>query len=490
MATWPSGTKASTTNLDAGTDSPASARADIKQNTDNVNSIIDMFNIATPSNNQILKYNTTNTRFELASDVDTGITDVVQDTTPQLGGNLDVNGNSIVSASNANIEIAPDGTGDVYLTTDLVRVGDSNANATITTNGTGDLILSTNSGSNSGVITIQDGANNDIVIEPNGTGNVNIAADTVRIGDHNSAVNLTTYGTSTLTIDTHAGTNSGSIVINHGNNGNISITPDGTGNLVLDGLNWPQADGTADYVLKTNGSGQLSWVAQTTAFNPATPGAIGGTTASAGTFTTLTVNAANDLRLADTDSSHYVGFKAPATVTTNKIWTLPSADGTNGQVLSTNGSATLSWATAGGGGASIAVITQDAIKGTLISGSTYRQTISEYADPSSIITVTSNQFTVSAGTYIIEFVGVNKCTTVGAIFQHQLYNVTGSTAIDNFSGGLISDGTNATRFVFQWSYVVTPSSSNTYEIRTLLDATSNGVQLVGDSARFRITKLA
>jgi len=39
--------------------------------------------------------------------------EIVNDTTPQLGGNLDVNGNSIVSASNGNIVIAPDGTGDV-----------------------------------------------------------------------------------------------------------------------------------------------------------------------------------------------------------------------------------------------------------------------------------------------------------------------------------------------------------------------------------------
>jgi len=67
MATWPSGTKASTTNLDAGTDSPASARADLKQNTDNVNSIIDMFNITSPSNDQVLKYNTSNARFELGT---------------------------------------------------------------------------------------------------------------------------------------------------------------------------------------------------------------------------------------------------------------------------------------------------------------------------------------------------------------------------------------------------------------------------------------
>jgi len=39
------------------------------------------------------------------------IEDIVEDLTPQLGGNLDVNGNSIVSVSNGNIILAPDGTG-------------------------------------------------------------------------------------------------------------------------------------------------------------------------------------------------------------------------------------------------------------------------------------------------------------------------------------------------------------------------------------------
>jgi hypothetical protein len=40
-----------------------------------------------------------------------GISDVVADTTPQLGGNLDVAGQSIVSTSNGNINITPNGTG-------------------------------------------------------------------------------------------------------------------------------------------------------------------------------------------------------------------------------------------------------------------------------------------------------------------------------------------------------------------------------------------
>ena len=75
------------------------------------------------------------------------------------------------------------------------------------------------------------------------------------------------------------------------------------------------------------------------------------TLSSAVATTALTLNATAELRLADTDSSHYVGFKAPGTVSSNKIWTLPSADGTSGQVLRTDGSGTLSWATAGGGAA-------------------------------------------------------------------------------------------------------------------------------------------
>ena len=43
------------------------------------------------------------------------LTDIVQDTSPQLGANLDVNGQTITSASNGNVDIDPDGTGDILL---------------------------------------------------------------------------------------------------------------------------------------------------------------------------------------------------------------------------------------------------------------------------------------------------------------------------------------------------------------------------------------
>ena len=41
--------------------------------------------------------------------------------------------------------------------------------------------------------------------------------------------------------------------------GDITVTPSGVGNIVLDGQKWPQADGDASTYLKTDGSGQLSW---------------------------------------------------------------------------------------------------------------------------------------------------------------------------------------------------------------------------------------
>lgn len=55
----------------------------------------------------------------------------------------------------------------------------------------------------------------------------------------------------------------------------------------------------------------------------------------------------NELRFAElvANGSNYVGFKGPDAIGSNRIWTLPSADGTNGQVLSTNGSGILSWVT-------------------------------------------------------------------------------------------------------------------------------------------------
>jgi len=149
-----------------------------------------------------------------------------------------------------------------------------------------------------------------------------------------------------------------------GTNGYILTANSGATN----GVEWaaapislPSQTGESGKYLTTDGT-TASWgtvssysaptIGSTSIASGATVTTISGLTLSSPAVTTsLTLNATAELRLADTDSTHYVGFKAPGTVTTNKIWTLPSADGTNGQTLSTNGSGTLSWSTAAAGAA-------------------------------------------------------------------------------------------------------------------------------------------
>jgi hypothetical protein len=68
-----------------------------------------------------------------------GLSNVVEDTTPQLGGNLDVNGQSIVSASNGDIAITPNGTGSIILDNLTWPSADGTANQVLKTAGDGTL---------------------------------------------------------------------------------------------------------------------------------------------------------------------------------------------------------------------------------------------------------------------------------------------------------------------------------------------------------------
>jgi hypothetical protein len=104
--------------------------------------------------------------------------DVVDDTSPQLGGDLDVNGNKIVSTSNGNIELEPNGTGDVILDTDQVLVGGGSEVGQISSNGAYNLKLVTNSGTDSSYINIVDAANGNTQLYPNGTGLTEIGGAT------------------------------------------------------------------------------------------------------------------------------------------------------------------------------------------------------------------------------------------------------------------------------------------------------------------------
>jgi hypothetical protein len=96
---------------------------------------------------------------------------------------------NITGAAGQTVTITAEGTNDIHLDADSVRVGDNNSDATITTHGTGDLILRTNEGAaNQGNIRIYDGANGNIDINPNGSGTVNIiGTGGVKVSDGVSA---------------------------------------------------------------------------------------------------------------------------------------------------------------------------------------------------------------------------------------------------------------------------------------------------------------
>lgn len=64
----------------------------------------------------------------------------------------------------------------------------------------------------------------------------------------------------------------------------------------------------------------------------------------------ISLDDAAELRFYDSDNSNYISFQSPSNATETVTYILPTADGDSGQVLTTNGSGILSWATVAGGG--------------------------------------------------------------------------------------------------------------------------------------------
>ena len=100
------------------------------------------------------------------------------------------------------------------------------------------------------------------------------AIDGTKIGENTQAtgaftsVNATTVsteivqslGSKDIAIKT-ASNPSSTIKITSGADGNISLIPEGTGQVIVGSLTIPAVDGTAGQVLKTDGNGNLGWVA-------------------------------------------------------------------------------------------------------------------------------------------------------------------------------------------------------------------------------------
>jgi hypothetical protein len=292
------------------------------------------------------------------------IATVADDTSPQLGGNLDVNGNDIVSASDGNIELDPDGSGQV------VFKGNS-------TKGSGQFVLNCEQNSHGVVLKgPPHSANASYTLTlPNTDGSANQVLKTDGSGNLDWVDQTTDTNTTDLVSDTSPQLG-GDLDLN-GNkitttsNADILIEPDGTGdiNLSADTINLSDNANTGRIVIGTNFIQLKSttvgaiWTATTNSnkFQIQQPLALG---TAAPTSTTLLgikrdsrthiicENAAGDDKFkVDVDSSGNATTTIADTFIASGL-TYPTSDGTNGQVLTTNGSGTLSFTTVSGGSGS------------------------------------------------------------------------------------------------------------------------------------------
>jgi len=117
----------------------------------------------------------------------------------------------------------------------------------------------------------------------------------------------------------------GNAITSTDTNGTITITPNGTGDLVLDGLNWPQADGSANQYLKTDGSGQLSWDTVSTSFTLSD----GTATDTFNTGGTLTFTGGTGVTTAVTNDEVTISIGQDVGTTANVTFNSVSATGTS-----------------------------------------------------------------------------------------------------------------------------------------------------------------
>ena len=182
-----------------------------------------------------------------------GITSVAQDTTPQLGGDLDVNGQSIVSASNGNISITPNGSGKVILD------GLSHP----TSDGSNGQFLKTDGGGNLSFASVTQASGNELenVVEdtsPQLGGNLDVQANEINTSTTNGNVKLNPNGTGLIEIK--GATNAGTIQLNCENNSHgikLKSPPHSAAQSYT--LTFPSTAPSADKILQTDGSGNLSF---------------------------------------------------------------------------------------------------------------------------------------------------------------------------------------------------------------------------------------
>ena len=230
------------------------------------------------------------------------INNVVEDTTPQLGGNLDLNSNDITGTGNISttgnftltstdagssaapiIELNRDSSSPAdadYLGQIKFKGDDDGGSSHVYAKITGK-IQDASAGTEDGLIEFANVRAGSTTITARlksdkfqllNSMDLEVAGNTTLTGTLNGHTIPGGSGTIALTSDigsTDVSSDStpqlgGDLDVNgnaivSASNGNIAITPNGSGKVIIDGLSHPQADGNAGQVLKTDGSGNLAF---------------------------------------------------------------------------------------------------------------------------------------------------------------------------------------------------------------------------------------
>ena len=237
------------------------------------------------------------------------INNVVEDTSPQLGGNLDLNSNNITGtgdiSTTGNFTLTSTDAGSsaapiIELNRDSSSPADADYLGQIKFKGDDDggsshvyakitgKIQDASAGTEDGLIefaNVRAGSNtitarlksdkfqllNSMDLEvagnttltgtlnghtiPGGSGTIALTSD---IGSTDVSADSTPQLGGDLDVNGNSITGS-AVAVTTSSNGNITLTPNGSGEVIIDGLKHPQADGNAGQVLKTDGSGQLAF---------------------------------------------------------------------------------------------------------------------------------------------------------------------------------------------------------------------------------------
>ena len=246
--------------------------------------------------------------------------EVSDDTSPQLGGDLDVNGNSIVSVSNGNISITPNGTGKVILDGISHPTADGSNGQVLTTDGSGNLTF-TDKTTDTGILNVVEDTT------PQLGGNLDLNSNNIT-----GTGNISTTGTLSLTntttddsllITTTEASSTAAPVITLKRNSSSPADADYLGQLKFKGEN--DADQEVVYAKIT---GKISDASDTTE-----DGLIEFALRKAGSNNIGARLTSTELKLINGTGLEVGGY------------TFPSADGSASQVLQTNGSGSLSFAT-------------------------------------------------------------------------------------------------------------------------------------------------